>query len=579
MSEDKTQQIKERVAQIADGITNNMYSNFSLVDWHPLLAKECQVYVYGETYLAKRFDQIHFQFCTRDKAKEILIDNLYALLRYKYFPKATDEIQDKIDKIIKSFTTNLKTVLIRVAFEPDEDCEKVSLIPDGCIAFRNGVFDFRNNRWLFLYNKIEMPKQSNRIYLYNPRYIIQWYVNINFDPLDIDVENTSLNEFIDIIKSLDQINKNYCFELMYNMSHDINHVFQMRKFIHLCEIIGYLCLQSFSQNFIMLIGSGQNGKNSLIDGCFSSRIVPAPANIDIKSIENDNFITGALENKTHNFFLETEAETMIQSKMLKALTGSMYQNIQHKGIDRYSGIINTKHLWAANDQEMLKFSDTTIGFRRRINIYEVWFRWDSKDKYLERGDYYDTRFSEDLSEIKQDLINIVTFIYFGLYGIKSATANYTRSFKFNYNDWNLQYTDINFDLKDKVESITQERLALWFSNIRNRENGKLLFYDLNKRALYLSDLMREYGIHNYDEYVDIFIKDSTEADLFFQFFAEHDVYMSVKLLQDLVGNADQGRAFIQELKKSFNLNQIYTLSGNKPYVRVTYRNNKLRIVS
>ena len=67
--------------------------------------------------------------------------------------------------------------------------------------------------------------------------------------------------------------------------------------------------------------------------------------------------------------------------MLKALTGSMYQTIQHKGIDEYSGILNTKHVWAANDQDKLKFGDTIIGFRRRINIFETWFRWDSKNKY------------------------------------------------------------------------------------------------------------------------------------------------------------------------------------------------------
>ena len=59
----------------------------SLSDWRPLLSKECQVYVFNEAYLAKRFDQINYKFVGKNEAKEILIDNLYALLRFKYFPK------------------------------------------------------------------------------------------------------------------------------------------------------------------------------------------------------------------------------------------------------------------------------------------------------------------------------------------------------------------------------------------------------------------------------------------------------------------------------------------------------------
>ena len=54
-----------------------------LSDWRPILARECQVYVFGENYLAKRFDQINYKFCEKNEAKDVLIDNLYALLRYK----------------------------------------------------------------------------------------------------------------------------------------------------------------------------------------------------------------------------------------------------------------------------------------------------------------------------------------------------------------------------------------------------------------------------------------------------------------------------------------------------------------
>ena len=91
MPEDKKtiiqNKINEKLKSVDDAVNTSMYSSYGLVDWQPLLARECQVYVFNENYLAKRFDQINFQFCSKDTAKEILIDNLYALLRYKYFKK------------------------------------------------------------------------------------------------------------------------------------------------------------------------------------------------------------------------------------------------------------------------------------------------------------------------------------------------------------------------------------------------------------------------------------------------------------------------------------------------------------
>lgn len=579
MAEITTDSIKERLANISDGITNSMYESFALVEWWPLLAKECQVYVYNESYIAKRFDQINFKFCTKDIAKEILIDNLYAILRNKYFPKATDESQEKIDKIVKSFTTNLKTVLLKVSFDEDSECKKVSLIPDGCVAFRNGVFDFRHNDWLFKYERVDMPKNSNCIYIYDSKWIITWYVNINFEPLDvIDLSTISFEEFFELAKALDQESKNYCFELMYNMAHDYENKFSEDKFKHLCEILGYLCLQSFSQNFVIMVGSGQNGKNSLIDGCFTPRVIPAPANVDMKSLELDKFVTGALENKAQCIFLETEAETMVQSKMIKALTGSMHQTIEHKGEDRYSGEINCKFLWAANDQDKLKFSDVTVGFKRRINIYELTYRWDSSKKFLTRGDYYDTTFSESLVEIKGDLSNTIMFIYMAMMGIRIATADYTKQFRFSSNDYRLQYTDIDFELRERVEAISQEKLAAWFSKPANREAGKSMFFDFDRKALYLSPTMREYGVNNYEDFIDKFLRDEEGSDIFLQYFVEHDVYMSLRHMQDLVGDLTNSRAFTQAFKKTFNIPQLAMLSANKPYAKVTFVNNKLKVV-
>lgn len=575
--EEVKKKISDKLKGVDDAISTSVYNDQALVDWQPLLAKECQVYVYNENYIAKRFDQINYQFCTKDVAKEILVDNLYALLRYKYFKKRTDESEEKVDKIVKSFTNNLKTTLIKVDFNKDTDCTYVRFLPDGCIAFRNGVFDFKNNRWLFTYDKIKITSLNSTIYMYDPTYIIKWYVDLEFNPLDIDINDFSIEDLVAFLKEIDKDGKNYCFELMYNMAHDYEDKFSYEKFAHLCQIAGYLCLQSFTQYFVMLIGNGQNGKNSWIDGCFTSRIIPQPANNDMEAIEDDRFVGSTLENRSHNIYLETTPDVKTKSKNLKALTGSMYQTVEGKGENKHATIINCKYIWAGNDQDKIKFSDNTVGFRRRINLYETWYHWDSKKRFLKLGDYYDTTFSEDLSEIKDDIANNIIFIYLAMFGLKLATDNYTHSFKFKRNDWKLQYSDLNFDLKDKIEEVSLNGIIEYCSNPKTREVSKKLLYDLNDKALYESLTLKENGIiiNNYQEFIDKFLKDS---DAFLNYFVEYDAYMSVRGIQEIMRDVSNPSTFTQNLKKIYGISSFLYKNGNRPYVKVRFMNNKLKVI-
>lgn len=564
------------INDLVKAVDTSALASRPLSDWRPVLAQECQVYVFGENYLAKRFDQIHYKFCEKNEAKEILVDNLYALLRYKYFPKWTDDIDAKISQIVSTFTTNLKSTLKKVSFDSSSDAEHVNMLPDYCIAFRNGVYDFLHDRWLFKYDIIKMPRLHNSIYMYDTKMIILWYLDFEFEPLPIKIRDVNLETFIEFMKNVTKENRNYCFELIYNISHDIQDKFSIQRFTHMCEILGYTCLSSFSQMFVMLIGSGQNGKNSLFDGCFTNRVIPRPAANDLDSIENDRFITGALENKAHNIFLETSAKTYTESTMLKALTGSMYQTIQQKGISKYSSIINCKYIFAGNDQEKIKFSDTTTGFRRRINVFEIWYRWDSKKRFLKRGDYYDTTFSDSLSELKNDISNAIAYVYFAMYGLMSATDNFTRNFRFTYNEWKLQYTDLDFDMRDKIENITPEVILKWIhQNDTHYQEGKVMFYDLHKKRLYDSEEMKELGYVTYDDMLRMFADDEE----FISFFAENDAYIQVRQLQQLAGDLSSATSFTQALKKLYSLTVLPALYNNKPYVKCTFINKKLKILN
>lgn len=566
----------DKVKDLLNKVDTEALKARPLSEWRPILSEECQVYVFGENYLAKRFDSICYKFCEKNEAKEILIDNLYALLRYKYFPSSTEEIDDRINNIVASFTKNLKTTLKKVSFDESSESDYVSMLPDSCIAFRNGVFDFKKNDWLFKFDIIRLEKLSNTIYMYDPKYIVLWYLDYVFEPLPIDIMSTPLDEFIDIMKEITKTNRNYCFELLYNIAHTNKHEFSIQKFTHLCQILGYTCLQSFSQHFVMLIGSGQNGKNSLFDGCFTNRVIPRVASNDMESIENDRFITGALENKAHNIFLEstTMAKTYNESKTIKALTGSMYQTIESKGVQKYSGIINCKYIFAANDQDKLKFGDTTTGFKRRINMLEIAYQWDSDKRFLTQGDYYDTTFSDSLNELKSNVGNTTAYVYFAMYGILTATNDFEKNFKFSYNDWNMSYADVDLELRDKINSITINDLLTYAKKPINVTNAKNGLYDIVKNRLYNSPAMKAFGVKSYDKMIE-FLDDDENA---ITFFADNDIYLSLRILQSLAGaTLISNTTFTQGIKKLYDIKSFDMLGANVPHVKCTFINGKLKI--
>lgn len=562
----------KKVEDIIAAVDTSALMAKPLPEWTPILAEECQVYVIDEQYLAKRFDQINYKFCEKEEAEEVLVDNLYAFLRFKYFPKITEEIAERINKIVKYFCVNLKTTLRRVTFDKAGLGIVIQMLPDYCIAFRNGVWNFKDNKWLFKYTKVKLEHLHNNIYAYDPAYAILWYLDYEFEALPIDLKTVKLAEFIEAMKDITKTHRNYCFELLYNISHTQVDKFDINKLQHLCEILGYTILQSFAQSFVLLIGSGHNGKNSLFDGCFTNRVIPRPASNDLDSIEQDRFITGALNNKAHNIFLETSAKTYTESKMIKALTGSMYQTIEQKGINKYAGIINCKYLFAGNDQEKIKFSDSTTGFRRRINMFEIFYQWDPEKRFMKKGDYYDTSFSDSLSELKEDITNTTAYLYFAMYGIMLATSNFTKNFKFTYNDWNLRYTDVDFELKEKLESITAEDIG---KRIKLSSDGGYVLYDDKKRRLVDSPIAKGLGYDSIEGLIKLFL----DPERYMPFLADNDILISVRELQTIVKDTSIPLTFTQSIRKLYGLSKLDNLYNNKPYVKLRLLTGGLRIVN
>lgn len=586
--------------EIISSISTDTSLSRSISDWRPILTKECQVYVVGEQYIAKRFDQVHYKFMGQEEAKEILIDNLYAILLYKYFPIITDDVLARVDEIVRGSTRNIKSFLTKITLDTTSilgDGFNMKRVPNSAVAFANGIYDFVENKWLTKYERIYIPTINNTIILYN-EYIIQWAFDFEFDPLPINITETSFEDFLNIMKKLDKEQVNYCFELFWNMTHDFDHKGSVRRMTHLAEIIGYTLIPQFLQYFVMLIGSGQNGKNSLFDGCFSARVVPKPVSNSIEAIEKDRFITQSLENASHNIFLETVAKTYTDSNMLKALTGSMYQTVEGKGLAKYAGVINCKYLFAGNDQSKIKFSDTTIGFRRRINIFEIYYSWDPEHRFMHYGDYYKTDFSGDLHEIKDDLLNTVVYIYIGMYGIKSATKNFTKDFKFSYNEWTDAYSDVDLNMKEFFNNIiTTDEYFKYLSDTRYLDLDHLktaLYSDENER-LYLTEKMKDNRVFNWEDMVRYLngtttqivldeFGDETEIDVpnYEIYMQDNDLYISLIYLKTVMSRAgdsgDSQRDFNDMFKKIYPYAHVIPLSHRELYVKIRMINRKIRFV-
>ena len=570
--------------KLIDSVNTEQYLDMSLATWRARLAQEVGCYVCDDQYLCRKFDQINFNFCTLSEAEEIVRDNVYCLLRYKYLTHKTDDVEKRINDIVRNFCANIKTSLLRTTLRENspEDCYKVKMLQRGEIAFHNGVYSFIENRWIIRYKKVYLEDLRNTLYEYNHTEdkngrIVTWYYNFDFQPLNINIMDVELSDFFDAIKAMNEKRKNLCFELMYNMAHDMNDIFSWDRFVHLCEIIGFLLDASPIQKFVMLIGSGQNGKNSLIDGCLSKKIWPTPIGNSISQLEEDKFASGTLVNRYHNICLETStrAASYKDNTNLKELTGSTEHTVEKKGENKFNTYINCKFLFSANDQDRIKFSDNTEGFKRRINMLELYYRWDEKKDFLRKGDYYDTSFSEDLREITTDMRNVVYFIYFGMFGIKEATSGFKKlNFSFSHNDWNIDYSDIDFDLKESIERITVDHILLYMET--HYPDSKATLFGTDKKRLYENNELKELGYtQGYNDLVSLL----RNPDAYMSFFANNDVYINLKVLKDIAKIEGSSNNFTTNIKKLYGLKKLESLYNNQPYLKVNLASGKIKVLA
>ena len=591
--------IEKRIDEISGSALRKKLIEIPLSEWAVKVADEVSVYRLGEQYIAKSFDEIPYRLCSKDKAKEILDENLDALLTFKYFPKATDEETERIKDIKKYCVNRIASSLIKVKFSEDgSNARLMKPLPSSCIAFNNGVYDFKADDWLFKYETTEIQGDgSKKLICYSPDWRIMWYINRDFTPVSMAVDENgrfhaeekeekegrvsplelSFEEWINFMKTLDDTRKSRFFELFWNMSYGADYKFNESKAEHLAEIFGFLVYSSFVQNFVFFVGDGSNGKDSMFDGFFREMIRPIPVANSVSSLEEDKFVIGSLVGASQNISSETETSVLRKSAVLKQVTGSQYQTIEEKGVDKYTGYLNCKFVFSANRKEQLKFGDSSVGFRRRINMYECFYQWDKAKRYLSlmKGTY-DTGYN-DLAELREG-DSLWEFIYTCMLGIRLATKGFTERFSFTENDFNAsEYAEEDETFKSTIENLSVSQ----FRTHVKMDLGDLDYMFVTEDG---NSLYRDKGSKSHFAFMDYYPKKSYKEALIDsltynnnateengqqpigQYFLDNNVYVSIWSLLEICDYNGTKTKFTQDLKKSYPNCRIRRFGANRPYV-------------
>ncbi len=659
----KKQMIDDGKEQIKTKKKASEYLGIDPTRWVTILRPQIDVYSYRDRYLFKYYDQINYRVGMRKEAEECLENNVRMIMINDYFGCDSEDIEDYISKIIKLFSKcGLKSNLIRVSDSVNGINLHIKRIPNYCQAFANGVYNFKDNKWEFLYNIIDLKETHNRLVRYNlPKkntdgvnedesnfmkldpltykdsdyeaikkkeiVVIDWYNNYVFEPIPgIDINTMEAEDLIKFFKEDNEIRggiqgdmsdnakknmdkRNICFELVWNMSHNENGKFDINMFKHICEIIGYTICPDFIQSFVILVGSGQNGKNSLWDGCFD-KVVPLKMQNTLEAIEADKFSGGSLENVFHNFSFENEGKEYTKVDILKTYTGSEEQMIEHKGVDKQNARLNIKFLFSTNGKEDIKFGDQSKGMNRRVNLLELWYSFDEKGHYMKDGDkdYYYTAFRQDLNEMKNNSINARTFLYLGLYGIKRATCGmkgvknykltdkeqpsnlpFNEAFKFTLNDWSSEYQMENVNVLGKaLRSITPYKIRNWLQKRYKVGDSAInrYLYDDTGATLVSSKYLKDLGYDGSKGIAGIIDFLQNDED-FSEYFTNHDIYISSELIQEIIPEFDEFNErlkrekkkplkFSAELSKIYPKHKIKNISSKK-YILCGFMQNNLVI--
>lgn len=538
---------------INDGIDimqRKTYFNYPLHKWVSELAFKVGVFNLGGRFIAKEYREVSYQQGNAGESGKrgisfIYGGNISAYLEAYYFPHPTDEEIDKIDEIKKYLVNNIAsavpmanlngTAIGKTIYEFDEylanhpsvdDNNAVNLydLPSYCVAFNNGIYNFRDLCWYCKYNtkvvtRFEGVVSSANIYKSYPYYLyIDWNFKFNFHEIYINYEGDKVKAYLDdnhpvgainigsldlesmiaIFKELDKDDKNLFFRLFWNYSHiasiDDKFAFNTNKAHFFSELLGFLCTHEYSEYLVFLCGGGSNGKDLIFEQLFSRQIAPyGVAYNNLDKLLNNNFVDASLVKTPINVISEVpggELDTKIVS-MLKDKTGTEYRTIEPKGVDSFNGRVRCKYILTSNskDEIYVKPSDNNNAWKRRTRMFNCEFTYDHNKEFLNKGSFLDSSLNRN-EELINGKYNLLSFIYLAMKGCQEATDNFTLKFKFGYND--IDDSSINNNLLSNTSTIKyldifNEITRVSIYNLIKESNSKDLinnFYSIKGKLLF-----------------------------------------------------------------------------------------------
>ena len=77
---------------------------------------------------------------------------------------------------------------------------------------------------------------------------------------------------------------------------------------------------------------------------------------------------------------------------------------------------------------------------------------------------------------------------------------------------------------------------------------------------------------------DKLLKLFEDEEAYTAYFAEHDVYISMKVLQGIVGDLHSSVTFNQAVKKIYSIANFENIYNNKAYCKINFKGKKLVIL-
>ena len=293
----------------------------------------------GNTVNIRQFNRIKLADAMHKAFHTIYFnETLYIYDKEKhYYRKAANEIETTIRDFLKSFDV-LTPSLTGLINEIRTHLKSMK-------AFSENPFDNSNDKIPVKNGIIQIDYEKGTVRLLNhgPEHLFTYYINADFD---------------------EKIGKEPALKILQQWvsKKDIDVLIQApaqalyQKMHHVTLKKSYL-----------FIGETDSAKSTFLDMIAAFIGEQFLAGASLHDLCNRDFITGALDGKLIDIYHELPTRALENVEQFKTLTGSIYNEIHHKGIDGYDGQIICTFMFSCNRPPLVN--------TRVLNDVAFWNRW------------------------------------------------------------------------------------------------------------------------------------------------------------------------------------------------------------